>query len=431
MKRTIGIASLSLLLGLAVILEFGAGRPAQPPAAPDPAYVPGQVLVKFKSTVSPGMKAALISLTKSRVLSRFLEFNLYVVQIPEEAAVEDMVSFYGRNPSVAYAQPNYFYQAAVTPNDALFVYQYALYNRGQEIGWFPGSPQGNPNADIKALAAWEETTGSEDVTIAILDTGIDLIHPDLKNKLKSSGRDVVNNDFDATDDNGHGTMVAGIAAAESNNSEGIAGVAWKCKILPVKVLDANGIGVESKIIEGIVYAVQNGAKIINLSFGAPVVGQAMRDALRSAFETNGVFIAAAAGNDNTTVYYPAAWDDYVCAVAATDFNDQRWSQSNFGASIDVAAPGIQIFTTHPVGMTPPGRLPYIFANGTSLACAHVSGLAALVKSIKPTLSPLQIMNIIRYAADDVNSAIYPGKDEFLGYGRINMEKTLVPLKIIE
>ena len=220
MKRIIGIASLSLLLGLAVFLEFGAGRPAGSPSAPAPAYVPGQVLVKFKTTVSPGMKSALISLTKSRVLSRILELNLYVVQIAEEATVEDMVSFYARNPSVVYAQPNYIYHTAVTPNDALFVYQYALYNRGQEIGWFPGSPQGNPNADIKALAAWEETTGSEDVIIAILDTGVDLIHPDLKNKLKSSGRDAVNNDFDATDDNGHGTMVAGIAAAESNNFEG-------------------------------------------------------------------------------------------------------------------------------------------------------------------------------------------------------------------
>jgi subtilisin family serine protease len=341
-----------------------------------------------------------------------------------------MVEAFGRNPDVAYAQPNYLYRACLTPNDKYFEDQYSLFNKGQQVGWVPGSPLGKPSADIKATSGWEETTGVADVVIAVVDTGVDLTHPDLRNKVVGPGYDFVNNDADATDDNGHGTMVAGIAAAETDNYEGIAGVAWNSKILPVKVLNAAGTGSSSGIANGILWAADRGAQVFNLSFGAPARDNAVEDALKYAFETKGAFIAAAAGNDNTAVYYPAAYDRYVCAVAATDYNDLRATWSNFGAEIDVAAPGANIISTYPVAMADKFP-PYIWQDGTSLASAHVAGLAALIKGIKPTLTPAEIMNVIRYSADDVNSSIYPGQDIFVGYGRINMEKALVPLKIVK
>jgi subtilisin family serine protease len=258
---------------------------------------------------------------------------------------------------------------------------------------------------------------------------VDLTHPDLKNKIVGPGYDFVNNDADATDDHGHGTMIAGIAAAETNNNEGIAGVAWNCKILPVKVLDQFGTGNSVKIAAGIVWAADNGAQILNISSGQPALDSTIENALKYAFETKGVFIAAAAGNDNTSVYYPAAYEKYVCAVSATDYNDQRTVYSNFGWELDVAAPGDSIISTYPVALTPAGFPPYKNGDGTSFASAYVAGFAALIKSLKPSLKPGEIMDIIRYSADDVNASVYPGRDQFLGFGRIDMEKGLVPLKI--
>ncbi len=428
--RKIGrVLNAGLFAGMTALLIFGGS--GLPRSQADPDCVPGEVLLKFKSSVSLPERALALAALRSRALARISSLNAYVVRIPEDATVEEMVEAFGRNPDIAYVQPNYIYRACLTPNDKYFEDQYALFNKGQQVGWVPGSPQGKPSADIKATSAWEETTGIAGVVIGIVDTGVDLNHPDLKNKIRSRGYDFVNGDTDATDDNGHGTMVAGIAAAETNNYEGIAGVAWNSKILPVKVLDQFGSGTTVTIVNGILWAVDNGAQILNLSFGAPAKDNVVEEALKYAFETKGVFIAAAAGNDNTAVYYPAAYDRYVCATAATDYNDQRTTWSNFGPEIDVAAPGDKIITTYPVALTPAGFQPYKFQDGTSMAGAHVAGLAALIRGIKPSLSPSDIMNIIRYSADDVNSSIHKGRDVFIGYGRINMEKALVPLKIIK
>jgi len=428
--RKIGrVLNAGLIAGMTTLLIFGGS--SLPRSQADPDYVPGEVLLKFKSFVALPERALALASLRSRALARISTLNAYVVRIPVDATVEEMVEAFSRNPDIAYVQPNYIYRACLTPNDKYFEDQYALFNKGQQVGWVPGSPQGKPSADIKATSAWEETTGIAGVVIGIVDTGVDLNHPDLKNKIRSHGYDFVNGDMDATDDNGHGTMVAGIAAAETNNYEGIAGVAWNSKILPVKVLDQFGSGTTVTIVNGILWAVDNGAQILNLSFGAPAKDNAVEEALKYAFETKGVFIAAAAGNDNTAVYYPAAYDRYVCATAATDYNDQRTTWSNFGPEIDVAAPGDKIITTYPVALTPAGFQPYKFQDGTSMAGAHVAGLAALIRGIKPALTPGDVMNIIRYSADDVNSSIHKGRDVFIGYGRINMEKALVPLKIIK
>jgi subtilisin family serine protease len=391
-------------------------------------YVPGQVVVKFKPGLSSFKKVSALNIYSSRVLSKIAKFGAYLIQIPAQTTVEEIVGALNKNPDVEYAEPNRLLAIHVTPNDPFFQYQYALSNKGQQVWVVPGSPQGKASADIKAPSAWEETKGTETVIIAIVDTGVDLLHPDLKNKIKSSGRDYVNNDFDATDDNGHGTMVAGIAAAETNNNEGVAGVAWNSKILPVKVAGADGYGEEDKVAEGIRWAVDNGASVINLSMGSVEPALLIRDAVKYAYDKN-VVVVVSAGNNNGPVNYPAAYDDYVLAVAATDYNDNRTSWSSYGPQVDVAAPGDNVLGPYPTALTPVGFFPYLPGTGTSMSAPHVAGLAALIKGLKPGLKVADIMNIIRYSADDVNASQFQGKDDYLGYGRINMEKALVPIKI--
>jgi subtilisin family serine protease len=401
----------------------------QPYRYEGPLYRSDEVLVKFKPTLSAQTIKATIADYQCKRLKRIPRINVYKIQIQNNLSVEETLFALQRNPDVEYAEPNYLVYITETPNDSLFEYQYALYNSGQDIGP-PGSPQGEERADIKATSTWEETKGDEDVVIAILDSGVDMLHPELDDKIYSSGYDFVNDDSDATDDEGHGTHVAGIAAAETHNGEGIAGVAWNCKILPVKVLDALGFGDEYDVAAGIIWAADNGADVINLSLqilsGLP--SQPIEDALKFAYERN-IVIVVAAGNDGGAVSYPAAYDDYCLAVAATDYNDERADFSNFGPEIDVAAPGARIISTVPTWYWGPDSFPYAWGDGTSMAAPHVAGLAALIKSVKPNLTAAQIMDVIRYSADDVNFVNNLGIDNYIGYGRINTAKALVPTVI--
>lgn len=390
-------------------------------------YAPDQVLVRFRPSLSIQAVRDTVEAYEAKVLKKIPRIDVYLLQIPKGTTVEEMLYVLRQNPDVEYAGANHKAYIAVTPNDTLFYLQYALRNTGQEIG-IPGSPKGKEQADVKAPSAWEETRGNEEILIAIIDTGIDFDHPDLKNKIHSSGRDFVNNDFDPTDDNGHGTFVAGIAAAETNNREGIAGVAWNCKIIPVKSMEEDGTGYYSDIIDGIIWAADNGASVINLSLGGDVDDPNLKEAVKYAYD-KGVVVVASAGNDSDFVLYPAAYDDYCLAVAATDYDDLSVDWSNFGSQVDVAAPGERIVGPVPLWFWGPTSLPYAFGSGTSAASPHVAGLAALIKSIKPWLTVSEIMNVIRYSADDVNSSELPGEDEYIGYGRINMEKALVPIKI--
>jgi subtilisin family serine protease len=398
----------------------------------------GQVLVKFKPSLSEAEIESIISAYQTEKITRIPKLNIYQLKVPEGFTVSEAIYAYRMNPDVEYAEPNYIARIADTPNDTLFQDQYALNNTGQSIG-IPGSPTGTMSADIKAPQAWGETKGSADTIIAIMDTGVQLLHPDLGNKIVSGGRDFVNNDFDAEDDHGHGTHVAGVAAAGTNNSEGIAGVAWDCRILPVKVLEPVGDTAEGDylwIIAGIEWAANNGADVINMSFGGPGNSEGLRDAIDYAV-SQGVVCVAAAGNEGGSVLYPAAYDNCI-AVAATNYNDERvtfensylgaW-ESNYGPEIDVAAPGERILSCVPTWYFGPNSFPYAYGYGTSASTPHVAGLAALLKDLKPWLTVDQIRKIIQYTADDVNSGTSPGRDDFMGYGRINMEKALVPIII--
>ena len=390
-------------------------------------YASNEVLVKFKPSLSENEVMSLIETYQSLKINKIPKLNVYQIQIPEHYSVEEMVNAFDRNPDVEYAEPNFIAHITATPNDTLFQEQYALHNTGQSIG-APGSPSGTDRADIKAPEGWEETKGTNSTLIAILDTGIDLLHPDLQSKVLSGGRDFANDDFDASDDHWHGTHVAGIAAAETNNTEGIAGVAWNCKLLPVKVLDENGDGYYSWIADGIRWAADEGADVINMSFGGPSEAGILAEALNYA-KAAGVVLVASAGNEEDSVFYPAAYDEYCIAVAATDYNDERPWWSNPGPEVDVAAPGVRIISCSPTWYWGPGSFPYGYGEGTSQAAPHVAGLAALIKDLKPWLRVDEIMDIIRYTADDVNSGTSPGFDEFIGYGRINMDRALVPIKL--
>lgn len=410
-----------------VLRAFGTINGGLPFRLQGPRYAPGQVLVRFKPHVETQFVSATLAAYDTEEIKRIPRLNLYRVKIPEWASVEEMARTMSRNPDVLYAGPNYVARIMVTPNDPFFRYQYALNNTGQDIG-APGSASGKAKADIRATFGWEETKGAAETVIAILDSGIDFDHPDIRNKVVSRGRDFANDDWDATDDNGHGTYVAGIAAADTNNDEGIAGVAWNCRILPVKVTDAEGSAWYDDLIDGILWAADNGAQVINMSLGGDAADDSLRDALRYAYE-KGVVIAASAGNDDTSVFYPAAYDAYCLAVAATDYDDLRTSYSCFGPEVDVAAPGEAVLSLVPTWYWGPEYLPYAFGYGTSASAPHVAGLAALLKGLKPWLTPGEIMDVIRFAADDVNSGEYSGRDDYIGYGRINMEKALVPIKL--
>lgn len=399
-------------------------RPLKPLPATD------RVLVRFRQGVSPQYAETILQSGQFGKIRQIPRIGVYRVQTPANLSLRQTLFLLRSNPDVEYAGPDYRTRIFAVPNDPYFAtYQYNLRNRGGVLDISPDiQPTLKAGADIKAIPAWDETKGDASVVIAVLDTGVDMSHVELVNKVVSTGRDFVNGDMDATDDHSHGTWVAGIAAAETNNGEGIAGVAWNCKVLPVKVMDAAGNGYYDELIEGLIWAADNGAKVISVSAGGDSDDPALKAACKYAYDKK-IVVVAAAGNDGALVTYPAAYDDYVLAVAATGTGDEHASFSNPGPQVDVAAPGVWILGPVPQWYAGPGFEPYAFGSGTSAAAPQVAGLAALLVSVKPWLTPKQIMDVIRYTADDVNKDQLPGKDNDIGYGRINMERALVPYRL--
>lgn len=414
----------------------------QPFKAGDREYAPDRVIVKFKPTLSIQSIETTISAYQAKEIERIPALDIYLLRVSEHSSVEETVYALSLNPDVDYVSPDYrtHITAVPQPRDSLFDLQYCLYNTGQVIGNPP--VQGTPRADIKALEAWEETKGDNQVVIAVIDTGIDFDHPDLANtpdeeKISPDGYDFVNEDSDPTDDHGHGTFMSGLIAAKSDNGIGIAGVSWNSKILPIKAVASDGYGDSFDLVEAIMYAADNGADVISMSIGFRLPSHAEAPALEAALKyafDKGIVIVASAGNEGSGVLYPAAYDDYCIAVAATDNRDERPIWSNFGPEVDVAAPGVDL--VGPVPTWFPELVwgdftadPYAYADGTSSSAAVVAGFVSLIKSAKPWLTSGQIMDIVRYSADDINAGIHPGKDDYMGYGRINMEMALVPIEI--
>jgi subtilisin len=297
--------------------------------------------------------------------------------------------------------------AARTPTDPYFPQQSNLHNTGQNGG--------TADADIDAPEAWGITTGSPNVTVAVIDSGVYYTHGDLNDGrvLTNNDWDYANNDSDALDDNGHGTHVAGIIAAETNNSVGIAGIMWRAKILPLKVCDNGGSCKTDHIARAIHYASDQGARVINLSLGSSCSSQTMADAINYAYFDKKVVVVAAAGNSGGTLDYPGAHDP-VLAVGATDNRDLRARFSSTGERLDLVAPGVNIRSTVP-------KNSYDTMSGTSMATPHVAGVAGLLIAQRPELTPDQVRDILRRSADDRGAS---GFDKLYGYGRLNAFRAL-------
>jgi len=259
-------------------------------------------------------------------------------------------------------------------------------------------------------AAWDVTTGSPSVVVAVVDTGLDMSHSEFAGKY-AAGIDFVNGDVDPTDDHGHGTHIAGTVGALTNNGDGIAAIGRDTTILPVKVMNANGSGSHSTIAQGIHWATDNGADIINLSLSGSASTLVLETAVDYAFD-HGVLVVAAAGNGNTsTPNYPAAYANAM-AIAATTSTDARWSLSNFGPWISMAAPGSSIVSTGWSG----GPGPYTSGSGTSQATAHVSAVAALLLAADPSQANTALRERLESSAVDLGT---PGRDDEFGTGRLD------------
>ncbi len=333
---------------------------------------------------------------------------------------------------------------SIIPNDPDFNQQWHLDNTGQTGG--------TNDADIDAPEAWEIEKGDPNIIIAIVDSGIDYTHPDLVDKLWINedeipdngidddsngyiddyhGFNFFDNNNDIKDYHGHGTFNSGIAGAATNNCIGIAGVACNCKLMIIKVWNHDFITTVDMILEGIHYAVDNGAKVISMSFDASkdeltsIEFQNTNDTLNYVYNHGCIAVAAAGNEANDIPRYPAAFDK-VIGVGGTDHNDQRMEYSstyasNYGEWVDVAAPGQYIYTTAPTYDTDYHNIDYGQRIGTSFATPIVSGLAALLLSRDPTLSPDEVKNLICENVDPYDS------EYDLGSGRINAYKALSAL----
>jgi subtilisin family serine protease/Tol biopolymer transport system component len=372
--------------------------------------------------------------------------NIYKLSLPKKAKIEFVVKDYKKDPNVEYAEPNFIVETtATTPNDPYYSSQWHLNNTGQNVNGTIGAP----DSDIDAPEGWDIAKGNDQVVIAILDTGIDYEHEDLNERIWTNSGEIPGNgidddkngyvddyrgydfighdsyypsyDNDPFDDRGHGTFVSGLAGAESNNGQGVTGVDWQAKLLAVKVMDSKGSGSSYSLAKGIHYAVDNGARVINMSLGANgSVPQTVKYALDYA-ELNGVISVAAAGNSNSAVGWPANYDP-VIAVGATDQNDDRTWWSSYGTKLDVVAPGKNMTSTDITGTGGYSEGNYSSGpSGTSFSTPLVSGLVSLIFDSDSNLSNNEVRNAIFNYTDDKGD---PGYDYYYGYGRINLEKSL-------
>jgi subtilisin family serine protease len=372
-----------------------AGKPVRLPAPTiakggGSSFDQGTVLVRFRQGTSPSDQAAVVDKLDLSLGAAVGRTGFVVVGLNGHAARRAVADLQA-DPSVAEAQLNYLRNAAASPNDPY----YGPYQKKYlENGRFPD--------------AWDVTKGSTTTSVAILDTGVDLTHPDLDGSRLKDGYDFVNDDADPQDDNGHGTFVAGVAAAITDNGEGVAGAAWKGGIIPVKVLDDQGVGTDAEIASGITFAIDQGAKVINLSLGGPQVSQVLEDAVNAALAAD-VVVIASAGNDGADVpTYPAAYDGVV-AVSATDRSGNFAYFSNYGWWVDMSAPGMFITSTYWFG----GEHLYATGFGTSFSAPLEAGAAILVRVHNPSWTQDQVVDQLLSTAQDRGPA---GVDPFYGRG---------------
>ena len=362
------------------------------------------------------------------------EFSqVYKIKLQDNQNIDQVLKELSSNPDIEYAEPNFTEKLQAVPNDQLFQLQWALSNSGQSVQ----AVYGNSGADIKAESAWDICRGTSGVIIAVLDTGVDYTHADLAKNMWVNSKETAGNGVDddgngyrddyhgwsffdqndnVMDTNGHGTACAGIIAAEANNGIGIAGVCWGAKIMPLKVFPGSSeYTTDEMCTRAILYAVDNGAKIISASWGSHNNSALLNDAIKYAAD-RGVVCIFSAGNDNSSQpYYPAS-NPLAISVGATDNRDRRAPTSNYGAWVDVFAPGVGIYTTLP-GNT------YGSKSGTSMSCAYVAGVVGLILSQNPNISPADVKQIVKLRSDRVSDPLVTGRiNAYLavGFGQSNM-----------
>jgi large repetitive protein len=408
---------LLLVLVAGVLALGGPASEAARAKKPGPQTVPGELLIGFRSDLSASDQQKLLKSIGGAERKSFKRIHGALVEV-QAADVTSALESLRKDPRVRYAEPNYIVTADQLPNDPSFGNTWGLNNTGQAINGVPGTA----DADIDAPEAWNVTTGSPAVKVAVIDTGVDFTHPDLASQIwinpgencagcRTDGIDndangyvddwhgwnFVANTNNPMDDHGHGTHVAGTIGASGNNGIGVAGVNWNVKIMPVKFLNAQGSGTIANAVSAVLYASQNGADVMNNSWAGPDFSQALADAIGVADQRNSLFVAAAGNNgtdNDASPTYPASFDNpNVLAVAATDNKDNRAYFSNIGrSSVDIGAPGVDIYSTWRGNA-------YQFLSGTSMATPQVAGAAALAKAAFPSATAVGLKDLLLNTAD--------------------------------
>jgi len=397
--------SLFLIVFLMLSLGFAFAADLKPFDTTEgkPAIVPDEIIVKFDSSVTDAKKDKIkagYGLEKKKDSYKKGAFVVYKHRNPRA-----ILSQLKNEAGVLYAEQNGYVYADMPPNDPLYgPYQWNMTRIGMED-------------------AWDVSTGNGAI-VAIIDTGVKQSLEDLANTSFIAGYDFVNNDADPTDDAGHGSHVCGTVAQSTNNNIGVTGIAYNSTIMPVKVLNSKGSGTWDQVADGILYAADHGAAIINMSLGGTVSSVTLEDAVNYAWNHD-VVVVCAAGNDGlSSPHYPAYYANSI-AVSATNYLDEKASYSNYGSWVDMSAPGGDSNDYNGDGYSE-GVLQntfsrrsgdgYYFYSGTSMASPHVAGVAALVKACNPSLTNARIRNILETTAEDIGD---PGFDEYFGYGIVD------------
>lgn len=379
---------------------------------------PGEILAKFKPEISEIEIIAMAAQYGTAVMEYNADIDVYRLIILSDSSITEVVNLFATDPRCEYAEPNAIGQGSkFFPNDTFFPQQWYLDNTGQTGG--------TPDADIDAVEGWQITRGSSAIVVAVLDTGIDSDHLEFAGRILP-GYDYVNNDPDPEDDNSHGTYVSGIIAANADNNFSIAGVDHNVQILPVKVLDFDGTGNAFDLSQGLTFAANEGARVINMSLqDYPSDSITLNSALQFARDAGAILIASAGngGIGDADVSWPGA-SPLTISVGATDHNDARADFSGTGAALDLVAPGVDLPTVLYDDNTD-GFFPF---SGTSASAPVVSGIATLLLSLDDSLTHNQVLIILACTAEDLVGPAdedTKGRDDFFGYGRVNMKKALL------